>query len=106
MGCRTGVETHLKPLLLLYVAEYEALGLEFIFTDGSAKTTEGIGGLRGVRLSSRVGPVGFEAPQGEPFAKRVDGIHTMLPAHFVSSRWVHKRVPRRTPSFQWPRRKF
>ena len=35
--------------------------------------------LCGVRLSSRVGPVGFEAPQGEPFAKRVDGVHTMLP---------------------------
>ena len=31
-------------------------------------------------MSSRVGPVGFEAPQGEPFAERVDGVHTMLPA--------------------------
>ena len=31
-------------------------------------------------MSSCVGPVGFEAPQGEPFAKRVDGVHTMLPA--------------------------
>ena len=29
------------------MAEYEALGFEFIFTDGSAKTTEGIGAVGG-----------------------------------------------------------
>ena len=48
--------------------------------------------------ASRVGPVGFEAPQGEPFAKRVDGVHTMLPAlplfpHSLSNtgRWYGPR---------------
>ena len=29
------------------MAEYEALGFEFIFTDGSAKTTEGLGAVGG-----------------------------------------------------------